>query len=216
MRFFLINCFVSLRFKSFFYILFFPCLAWTSETTGSADLQSDFWRKIAHSAPAGVLRDWQNLHRRAEAHFHHLELLANSHIFQDHLYTHFKSLEEEKRLGDVGVNTSIQKMWEALKSGSYDEIMELVNFIQENRFSKTDKILIALVLIFHNKLSGEQLFDVVEAFGLSVDDRLEMENLHLSPLSWLMKKSGGESSFLETKAGDIGGFISFSGQHGRS
>ncbi len=105
--------------------------------------------------------------------------LLNQHIFQDHFFQKLQNSETKdtslsppkqfKRFHSV-----IVTLIDMLKTKPPKEIAD---FASASSWTKTDKILTVLLLI-SNSAPAEKIFNLIESFGLSVNDSLTAQNIN--------------------------------------
>ncbi|MCZ0932268.1 MAG: hypothetical protein OXJ52_03840 [Oligoflexia bacterium] len=146
-------------------------------------LSQAFWQRTRHSAPLFQISEWKNLQLKHQSFYDFLNQLIKDHtIIIDHFYnvflerqgagiptepeTHFKA------------NQKLEELFSALKKDKPEEIQK---FMEEHSFTKADKILAVLHLIYYGSLN-EKIFELMEALSLSVNDSLSFKEIKSSML----------------------------------
>ena len=145
------------------------------------NLSQAFWQRTRHNTPLSQISEWENLQLRYQNFYDFLTQLTQGHnIITDHFYNVF--LEKQ----GAGIPTEpdthfkatqkIEKFFSALKTDKPEEIQK---FMEKHSFTKADKILAILHVIYYGYLE-EKVFDLMKALRLSINDSLSFKEIKSS------------------------------------
>lgn len=139
------------------------------------------WEEMRQTTDPVRFSDTQNFKSQNEqvtSYYFYLRFLLTQQKFQEHFIAqipNFKDKNIQLSAEQIEGFHFVSDFLDILNKASVEKIEQ---FVTDHNFTKADKIIIALVLIFNNRF-GERIYDLMEAFGLSVNDTLAFKDINV-------------------------------------
>ena len=165
---------------AFLIMLFSFKIAFSSELESSSLEIPYIWQDLRQTLPIDFLiKRKQNkaLIQKVRNSYNIIQLLLNQKIFQDHFLAR---MQAESPKGETALDTQLKaqhfvsNLLRVLQEGTP---LQIKNFMDEHSFTKSDKIIALVIIIFTNRF-GEQILDLIDSLDLSVNDILKIKDIN--------------------------------------
>ena len=136
-----------------------------------------FWQNTKIDLALSEIDNWKKIQNHPYLLYSFLEELKKGPVILDNFYRFFsnkeKSADKTSPEKHFKIMEQIDRMYKLFKQGSREEIQK---FIKDQGFSKVEKILAVLDIVYHGSLEAE-IFDLMRAIQISVNDKLSFNEL---------------------------------------
>ncbi len=153
---------------------FFPLYLYSQELS---ILENNFWKNIRETKLISQIQRYDRYTANMSENYKILHLFLKQKMYHDHFFNKFSKHAvhpTSHRIDEIEIIRINTEFFDALQNESAEKIKA---FMEKYGFTKSDKVIIMLVIIF-NGWQSDHIFNLIDSLGLSVNDTLNYQDIN--------------------------------------